>query len=64
MVKTWEQVVELDFPEVTAVTRKMVEAASRQTHILRGSVRLMTGRFSTSEELEERRQRALRPLAQ
>ncbi len=60
----WTEVVELDFPRVDRVTRRMVEAATRQSLLMRGSVRLMTGRLSTSEELEERRYQARKPLSE
>jgi len=61
--ETWTDVVDTHFPRVDSVTRKMVEAATRQSHLMRGSVRLMTGRLSTSAELEERRREALKPLS-
>ncbi|MBN1343290.1 MAG: hypothetical protein JXQ73_11455 [Phycisphaerae bacterium] len=61
-VKNWVEVVEEKFPKVEKVSRQMVEAAARQSRLMRGSVRLMTGRLSTSEELEERRCQASKPL--
>jgi hypothetical protein len=48
-------VMERDFPEVKEVTLEMQEALFRQGRLVRGSVRLMLGRLSTTEELEERR---------
>ncbi len=64
MTDQWTDVVELDFPRVDRVTRRMVEAATRQSMLLHGCVRLMTGRLSTSAELEERRYQARKPLSQ
>jgi len=58
----WVYAVDRDFPEAKKVTQGMVEAASRQKHKMRGSVRLMTGRISTSDELAERRRQAKQPL--
>mgnify|MGYP000979125541 CR=1 FL=1 len=58
----WVRVIDKDLRRVDKVTRTMVEAAGRQRHSMRGSVRLMTGRLSTSEELEERRRQARKPL--
>ncbi len=63
-VKDWVEVVDVDFPVVEQVTRHMVEAAAGQSLLMRGSVRLMTGRLSTSEELEERRRQARKPLSE
>jgi len=60
--KDWTTVVETDFPKVDQVTKKMQVGLSRQSLKMRGSVRLMAGKLSTTEALEERRQRALKPL--
>ena len=54
-VKKWEDVVGKPFTAVERVTREMVEAATQQTLVIRGSVRLMTGRLSTTDDLEARR---------
>jgi len=61
-VQKWDEVIEKKFPQVEQVDRKMLQAAARQSFLMRGSVRLMTGRLSTTEELDERRRQARRPL--
>jgi len=60
--KDWTTVVETDFPKVEQVTKAMVFGARNQSLQMRGSVRLMTGKLTTSEALEQRRQRALKTL--
>ena len=60
----WDEVVDTDFSHVEQVTRHMVQAATRQYLVMRGSVRLMTGRLSSSAELEERRRQAMQPLSE
>lgn len=63
-VESWAAVVGKAFPKVSSVTKLMVEAAARQSLLMRGSVRLMTGRLSTTEDLEERRRQAEKPLCE
>lgn len=60
--KDWTKLVETDFPKVEQVTKNMVYGSRNQSLQMRGSVRLMTGKLSTSEAIEQRRQRALKPL--
>lgn len=63
-LQKWDEVVNTDFSHVEQVTRSMVQAAAGQYLVMRGSVRLMTGRLSTSAELEERRRQAMLPLSE
>ncbi|MEK6952869.1 MAG: hypothetical protein AABX29_07690 [Nanoarchaeota archaeon] len=59
----WIDFVFEDFPCVGEVSRKMVEAATRQAPVYaQGGVRYCSGRISTSIELEERRRYAMRSL--
>ena len=58
-VKEWRDVVDKKFPRIEEVTLEMQEAAFRQVRLMRGSARLMLGRVSTTEEIEERRAQAL-----
>ncbi len=59
--KDWTKVVDVDFPRID-ITKKMKARLLYQSLNLRGSVRLMVGKLSTTEEIEERRHRALEPL--
>lgn len=58
----WVKYVSLGFPSPTRVDREMVEAAGGQSLLMRGSVRLMTGRISTTDEIEHRREEGKKPL--
>ena len=62
MIEPWTKVVFKNWPEVDKVTRPMLESCYRQGRLLRGCVRMMTGRMSTTDELEERRREAMKPL--
>ena len=57
------KVLTTDYPRVEEVTERMVCATKDQSLSMRGSVRLMTSRLSTSKENEERRRQALRPFS-
>lgn len=48
--------LDADFPD-TRVTVKTREDAKRYSSLVRGSVRVALGRFTTDEELEKRRKR-------
>jgi len=61
-VLDWVQAVSKKFPAPTQVDRQMLEAAAGQSLLIRGSVRLMTGRLSTTEEIEHRREEGRKPL--
>jgi hypothetical protein len=61
-VEDWVKVVGVPFPKVERVTRQMVEAVAGQSLLTRGSVRLMTGRISTTDEIEQRREEGKKPL--
>jgi len=63
-VKNWAEVAKTDFPRVEEVTRTMVDRAKTQSPVIRGSVRLMTGRISTTAELEDRRKEARKSLSE
>ena len=62
MMQEWTSVVEKPFPTAKKVTQRMIDAATAQGRKMRGSVRLMSGRLSTTDQLEERRRQARRPL--
>ncbi len=59
-MKRWEDVVDKDFPPVDAVTEAMQKAAFKQVRLMRGAIRLQLGRISTSQELFDRRRRAMK----
>jgi hypothetical protein len=52
-------IADRDFPPVEKVTATMQRAAFRQARYMRGCVRLVLGRLPTTDDLEQRRQRAL-----
>jgi len=55
-IKDWTEVIHEDFPHPEKITRTMIEAAVLQGKGYSGCVRFATGRISTTEELEERRE--------
>jgi hypothetical protein len=59
-LKSWQEVIALDFPEQGPVTEETVQEMVRygQTHYV-GDVRLATGRVWTDKAYEERRERVL-----
>ena len=58
----WVKSVKEDFPVPDRVDREMVDAVGGQSLLMRGSVRLMTGRISTADEIERRREEGTKPL--
>jgi hypothetical protein len=60
MNKTWEEVVDMDFPPCTEVDQKKLKASFAQIRLFRGCVRMQMGRLVTSQEIADRRRRILR----
>lgn len=60
----WMLVVDVDFPKLSEVTQRMVSGPRIMSLLMRGSVRNVNGKLFTSKQLEERRERALRPLSE
>lgn len=60
MNKTWEEVVDVDFPPCTEVDERKLKAFFARIRLFRGCVRMQMGRLVTSEDVEERRKRVLR----
>jgi len=60
----WMRVVDVDFPKLLEVTQRMVSGPRIMSLLMRGSVRNVIGKLSTSKQLEERREQALRPLSE
>ena len=56
---SWIDVIDEPFPPITVVTEAMQMAAFKQVRLMRGSIRLKLGRLSTSQELADRRRRAM-----
>lgn len=61
-VLDWTDAVKKKFPCPEKIDRDMVEVAGGQVLQMRGSVRMMTGRISTTDEIEYRREEAKKPL--
>ncbi len=57
--QTDTDILEQPFNQPRSVTVDMQRAAFAQAHLMRGSVRLMMGRLSTSQELGDRRRKVM-----
>jgi hypothetical protein len=62
VIRNWQDVTDLDYPPHSEIIEEDQKAAFKQTRRWsRGcGVRFMLGRISTSRELEERRQKAMK----
>lgn len=60
MTRNWEDIVDKDFPRIDIVTEKMQRAAFKQVRLMRGAIRLQMGRIPTTQEIEDRKRRAMR----
>ena len=56
----WEEAVDKDFPPAYVMTEKDICASFKQIRFIRSSVRLMLGRASTTQEINDRRRRAMK----
>lgn len=61
-LKRWDEVIFEDFPHPKEITKRMIAAARGHMRLYPGGARLCTGRISTTEDLEFRRERSRRPL--
>jgi len=53
----WKELIDVDFPDMGPITDETREQIKEQSLRYRGSVRLSQGRFMTTDEYEEYRDR-------
>jgi hypothetical protein len=63
-LKGWINSVNKKFPTPKKVDRDMLEHAASQVLVMGGSVRLMTGRVMTDDEIRHRREEGMEPLTE
>ena len=57
--KKKEQLIKIDFPDYSLITEDVREKTKVNSSHFRGGVRLLTGRFWTEKEYNERRKKIL-----
>lgn len=58
-LRDWRDVIASPFPSFGAITEETREMTRRHSRRFRGSVRMSTARYFTSEEFEQRRKEVL-----